>query len=243
MKNSKNIYLALFLVFLSFELINAQNTDEDLEAECTKDTIDYKISINLTKYLENENNIDKREIFSSLDDLKDKPIGVYVGSPSYGFNNIIEYDSIDDVLKDIRSHKIDAIICDSPSANYSQITTNDLTFLPESVGTVKIGYACQKDSEIFNNLVEYLGDNMDNVRNSYYKWMGINDDAKYIDKTLTGTNGVINAMFVFRSPPYVYKENGEQVGCLIDTLYDFARKYGYQLNIKEATNPYELVLP
>ncbi len=129
MKNSKNIYLALFLVFLSFELIISQTTDEDLEAECTKDTIDYKISINLTKYLENENNIDKREIFSSLDDLKDKPIGVYVGSPYYGFNNTIEYDSIDEVLKDIRSHKIDAIICDSPSANYSQITTNDLTFL------------------------------------------------------------------------------------------------------------------
>ena len=36
MKNSKNIYLALFLVFLSFELINAQNTDEDLEAELQK---------------------------------------------------------------------------------------------------------------------------------------------------------------------------------------------------------------
>ena len=106
-----------------------------------------------------------------------------------------------------------------------------------------MGYICQKNSEIFNNLVEYLGDNTDNVMNTYYKWMGINDDVKYINKTLTGTNGVINAMLVFRGPPYVYKENGEQVGCLIDTLYDFARKYGYQLNIKEATNPYELVLP
>ena len=104
-----------------------------------------------------------------------------------------------------------------------------------------MGYICQKNSEIFNNLVEYLGDNTDNVMNTYYKWMGINDDVKYINKTLTGTNGVINAMLVFRGPPYVYKENGEQVGCLIDTLYDFARKYGYQLNIKEATNPGELV--
>ena len=40
MKNSKNIYLALFLVFLSFEQIISQTTDEGLEAKCTKDTID-----------------------------------------------------------------------------------------------------------------------------------------------------------------------------------------------------------
>ncbi len=240
MKNSKNIYLALFLVFLSFELIISQTTDEDLEAECTKDTIDYKISINLTKYLENENNIDKREIFSSLDDLKDKPVGIYEGSSLDGLTNTIEYDFVDEALKDIRSHKIDAFICDSATANYTQITTSDLTLLPGRVGKIKIGYACQKDSEIFNKLVEYLGENNDIVMNTYYKWMGINDDTKYIDKTLTGTNGVINAMFVSRNPPYVYKENGEQVGCQIDTLYDFARKYGYKLNIKEATNQDEL---
>ena len=243
MKNSKKIYLALFLVFLSFELIISQTTDEDLEAECTKDTIDYKISINLTKYLENENNINKREIFSSLDDLKDKIVAIPKDSPFNGtFTNYIEYDSVGGLLKDIRSHKIDAFICDSATANYTQISTNDLAFLPESVGTLKMGYICQKNSEIFNNLVEYLGDNTDNVMNTYYKWMGINDDVKYINKTLTGTNGVINAMLVFRGPPYVYKENGEQVGCLIDTLYDFARKYGYQLNIKEATNPGEIYM-
>ena len=240
MKNSKKIYLSLFLVFLSFELIISQTTDEDLEAECTEDSIDYKISINLTKYLENENNIDKRDIFSSADDLKDKPVGVYEGSSFDGFTNTIGYGSVDEVLKDMRAHKIDAFICDSATANYTQITTNDLTVLPGSVGKIKIGYACQKNSEIFNKLVEYLAENADNVMNTYYKWMGINYEGKYIDKTLTGTNGVINAMFIFSNPPYVYIENGEQAGCQIDTLYDFARKYGYKLNIKEATNAGEL---
>ena len=227
MKNSKKIYLALFLVFLSFELIISQTTYEDLETECTEDSIDYKISINLAKYLENENNIDKREIFSSVDDLKDKPVGIFEGSLPYGFTNNIEYDSVEEELKDIRSHKIDAFICDSSSAIYNQITMNDLTLLPGSVGKIKLGYACKKDSEIFNKLVEYMGENNDYVMNTYYKWMGINDDGKYIDKTLTGTNGVINAMFVFRSPPDLYIENGEQLGGQIDILYEFARKYGY----------------
>ena len=216
MKNSKKINLALFLVFLSFEIIISQTTDEDLEAECTEYSIDYKISINLAKYLENENNIDKREIFSSLDDLKDKPVGIYEGSSLDGLTNTIEYDFVDEALKDIRSHKIDAFICDSATANYTQITTSDLTLLPGSVGNIKIGYACQKDSEIFNKLVEYLGENNDIVMNTYYKWMGINDDTKYIDKTLTGTNGVINAMFVSRNPlMYIKKMENKSVVKLI----------------------------
>jgi ABC-type amino acid transport substrate-binding protein len=62
--------------------------------------------------------------------------------------------------------------------------------------------------------------------------MGINDDGKFINKTLTGTNGVIKAMCI-NLPPFTYPdENGELIGLEVEALYKFAREYGYQLEIE-----------
>ena len=71
----------------------------------------------------------------------------------------------------------------------------------------------------------------------HYKWMGISEDDKIIDKNLSGGNGEIKAMFILEYPPYTYKnEEGEAVGGEIEVLYNFAREKGYTLNIQEVSS-------
>ena len=46
--------------------------------------------------------------------------------------------------------------------------------------------------------------------------MGINDEGKFINKTLTGENGVIKAMCI-NLPPFTYQdENGELIGLEVE---------------------------
>ena len=79
-----------------------------------------------------------------------------------------------------------------------------------------------------------------NFLNVYYKWMGINEESTYTNKTLPGNRDVIKALF-FIYPPYVYKnEEGELVGSLVQFLYGFATVFGYQVDLKEASSIEEI---
>ena len=184
-------------------------------------------------YLDNENNIDGRELYSSIEDLKDKKLGTF----SYltidkSFKNVIHYKNYDELMSDLRKHKLDGILVDSSTANYTQSFSNDLSVIPGSGGIISPAYIAQKDSDILTKLLEFSEANIKYLDYIFYKWMGINDDGKFINKTLTGKNGVIKALCV-NLPPFTYKdENGELVGFEVETLYEFAREYGYQLEIE-----------
>ena len=79
---------------------------------------------------------------------------------------------------------------------------------------------------------EYYTNNEEDLYYIFYKWMGINDDGFYINKTLNGTNGLIKAMCI-NLPPFTFPdENGDLVGLEVEILYKFARLYGYQLEIE-----------
>lgn len=98
-----------FLIFLFFSfmgitlqnnpnrILNNENLDEILDPKCDGNSINYSIYANLTKYLENENNIDGRDIYNSLDDLKNKKIGIYAPTyrDNFGFQNLQEFEDKD----------------------------------------------------------------------------------------------------------------------------------------------------
>ena len=87
---------------LSIIIINAQNISEIIEPKCDGETIKYSIYANLSEYLENENNIDGRELYNSVDSLKSKKVGVLSGFyyNKSNFDNAIEYNSYDDLIDD-----------------------------------------------------------------------------------------------------------------------------------------------
>ena len=62
----KRVYLAaLFLLFLA-KFTYSESIEEAIKTKCDGKTIKYSIHANLKEYLENENNIDKRDIYNKL---------------------------------------------------------------------------------------------------------------------------------------------------------------------------------
>ena len=200
---------------------------------CSKKQIQYTILADIMTYLDNENNIDGRELYSSIEDLKDKKLGTFsILTIDKSFKNVIQYKDYDELMSDLRKHKLDGILVDSSTANYTQSFSNDLSVIPGNAGIISPAFVAQKDSDIFQKLLEFYENNSDNLYFIFYKWMGINDHGKFINKTLTGKNGVIKAMCI-NLPPFTYKdENGELIGLEVEILYEFAREYGYQLEIE-----------
>ena len=230
------MFVLLFL--LSIIIINAQNISEIIEPKCDGETIKYSICANLSEYLENENNIDGRELYNSVDALKSKKIGTLSGfyfNRSI-FDNITDYNSYEDLIDDLRKHKLDAIVLNDGLGNNSQMFTNDISTLPGMPILLDIGIGFQKDNvTLLNQVNEFL--KKDILEQKKNQWLGINYQIQYINKTLSGENGTINAVVLLNNPPFSYKDkSGEMTGGDIDFIYEFARENGYQINLITANS-------
>ena len=230
------MFVLLFL--LSIIIINAQNISEIIEPKCDGETIKYSICANLSEYLENENNIDGRELYNSVDALKSKKIGTLSGfyfNRSI-FDNITDYNSYEDLIDDLRKHKLDAIVLNDGLGNNSQMFTNDISTLPGMPILLDIGIGLQKDNvTLLNQVNEFL--KKDILEQKKNQWLGINYQIQYINKTLSGENGTINAVVLLNNPPFSYKDkSGEMTGGDIDFIYEFARENGYQINLITANS-------
>ena len=220
------------LIFLLLTIIiNTQNISEIIEPKCDGETIKYSIIANLSEYLENENNIDGREFYNSMDALKSKKVGVLSGF-DYNrslFDNAIEYNSYDDLIDDLSKHKLDAIVLHGGTANNVEMFTNDISkFKGERM---LIGVGLQKDNvTLLNQINDFLVVAMNTTKKEV--WLGINYQIQYINKTLSGENGTINVVTILNNPPYSYRDkSGEITGADIDFIYGFAKDHGYQINM------------
>ena len=245
-KTSNYLSMALLLIlFISIIFtINAQSIEELIEPKCDDKTIKYSIFANLSEYLENEKNIDNREIFKSIEDLKTKRVGtlsdLYFDTSK--FDNITKYDSYEKMVESLRHFNLDAIIMDDGTGNITQMFTNDISYVDEIVEMAFIGFGLQKDNTTLSNQLNSILQNIDKLsmgESERVKWLGINYQVKIIDKNLTGENGTLNAVVRLKNEPYSYKDkNGEILGSEINFLYNFAQNFGYNLNIIEA-NTYD----
>ena len=217
---------------LSIIIINAQNISEIIEPKCDGETIKYSIYANLSEYLENENNIDGRELYNSVDSLKSKKVGVLSGFyyNKSNFDNAIEYNSYDDLIDDLRKHKLDAIVLHGGMANNVQMFTNDISQLNGQ--RMLIGIGLQKDNVTLLNQMNKFIALASNSTTKKDLWLGINYQIQYINKTLSGENGTINVVTLLNNPPYSYRDKkGEMTGGDIDFIYGFARDNGYKINL------------
>ena len=246
MNNTQNIKLfaRLTIFLLLIQIIFPQNVSELIQPKCTNKKVEYSILANMEEYLDNENNIDGREFYSTIDDLKSK--NAKVGTLSFfqldDFTNVEKYNSLEDLLEALRKHEVDAIFTDISFANFSQINSSTYSQIPGEVNLFNLTFVCEKNSDIYEKLNEFQSKNKQSgkFQKTYYKWMGINEDGYYINKTLVRNNGILKAL-VFYYPPYVFKdEKGELVGSTVQFLYGFCGYNGYQLDLKITTSIDEL---
>ena len=236
-------FILVFTILLSIKNYNTQSIDDLIKPKCTSQSISYSILANLSEYLENEKNIDGREIYKNIEDLKSKRVGttkdIYFNESNFKFDSLNRtYDSYDSLIEDLRAHNLDAIITYSSNSNYTQMFTNDLSNF-ELLERQFSSFGIQKGNKtLFNQINDILG-NRTLIDEIGIKWLGVNYQTKYIDKNLAGNNGILNIVVKANDLMYCYKDdNGELLGPDIEVLYEFARKNGYKLNIIEV-NTYD----
>ena len=238
----------LLLILIYSLVISNMNSQNILEPQCSLNSIKYSIIANLSEYLENEKNIDGRDIYKEpvISALKTKKIGAMKElefNRSY-FDNIEEYDSYDVLVKDLQSRKLDAIVLNEGYANKTQFLTDDLSRIKRMIDILPHALGFQKNSQFLDSFNDFLSSLT--VRDDIIKlWKSINYGAKSIEdqkKSLTGENGTLNVLFRLNTEPYSYKdENGEITGLEIFMVYEFARVKGYAVNLKGANTYQELI--
>jgi ABC-type amino acid transport substrate-binding protein len=205
---------------------------------------------NLSEYLENEKNIDGREIYATpiQDSLKTKKVGILKEFElnRANFDNIEEYDSYEDLIKDLQNRKLDGIIINEGLSNKTLYFTDDISRINTPLEVKSHSFAFQKGNTDYLNSFNDFMKNSDGGKEKFIRlWKSINTGEKAIEeekKGLTGENGIINAVFRLNNEPYAYKdENGEITGIEILILYNYARENGYGVNLKGANSYDELI--
>ena len=228
----------VLLVLLSFAEFNSQNISLVTPICNDNGTITYSLYGNVTNYLENNNNIDKRNFFNRPSDLKDKTIGVLPGFPinKDEYPNVIVYPNTEDLVKALKNHSIDGAITDKTTNDYIILHNYDLYRIPENVGKSQYTIIFQKNDQKFPQLFGQFASNT-SIPNIVETWSGINYDAQKIDKNFNGNNGNIRAIAYLNNRPYAYKdENGESTGACLDIIYSFAKSAGYNVQFQEASS-------
>ena len=225
------------LVFLLISIIHyayLQNYDELIQPKCIGNTIKYSIIADLKDYLlSDNNNIDGRDLYGEVDDLKTKKVGILKGtliSPGR-FDNLISYEKINDMIIDLRNHKLDAAIVDNGVCNFTQAFEDDLTLLEGFFQLNFVGFAVQKDNITLLNEINELIGNSNSKINERRVWYGFDEEQKHIFKEQNGTRGYLNIMYRLEFPPYAYIEDGEPIGTEISFIYHFTNLYGYRVNL------------
>ena len=238
----------LLFIFIYSIIISNINSQNILDPQCSLNSIKYSIVANLSKYLENEKNIDGREIYKEpvISTLKTKKIGTMkeLEFNHSLFDNIEEYDSYDSLIKDLQSRKLDAIVINEGYANKTQFLTDDLSRIRRPIVVLRHALGFQKDSQYVNSFNEFSDSVTDKAK--YVKlWKSMNYGGKSIEeekKGLTGENGTLNALYRLNNEPFAYEdENGEITGLEILMIYDFAKLKGYGVNLKGANTYPELI--
>ena len=171
------------LFLLSIQIIFTNNVSELIQPKCKNKKAEYSILVDIKEYLNNEDNIDGREFYSNIEDLKSK--NAKIGTLSFfqlnDFPNAEKYNTLEDLVESLRKHKVDAIFTDGSYANITQIHSTDLSQIPGEVNNISCVFICKKNYTIYQKIIEFQNMNIHSGRfhSTRYKWMGINEEGYY----------------------------------------------------------------
>ena len=233
-KYSKQIIILLLLSLI--QILQAYNIEELIKPICSNNSIKYSIVAKLKEYLEFQNNIDKKEMYTSLDVFKSKKLGTLSGT-YYNktiYKSVKEYDTYEQLFGELRTFKIDGVIQPDKYAEDIKFFSDDLSLFPEPIQINKIGFGIQKNNVTLKNQINEFIKNYKNFHEEKINaWSRFNFDEKNIDTELTGENGILNVVVRFANYPYTYKEDNKIMGSEIEFIYLFAKVYRYNLKLKE----------
>ena len=190
--------------------------------------------------------------YSSLEDFRDKRIGVLTGTiqgaaveKEFPDAEVSYYNTHADLLATLRQNKIDAFSDSDIIVRYSMIENRDLTYLDEYLAEpVEIGAIFAKN-EKGDQLRSQLNDFLKNIRNDGTLeklddiWYGTDNSLKKVKDptTLSAKNGVLRLATDTSNPPVSYRGEDQIIGIDIDIATRFCEAYGYGLEIVDMSFP------
>ena len=233
--------LLITLILSLLEVSNLQNIEELTKPKCDGKKIEYSIYAKFEEYLKNENNIDGRDIYKNLDDLKDKNMGMLeegINEISMDINPFsklqpLSYDPTA-ILNKLNTHELDGIIIYNSIAEDFQMFSKEATKWI-SLGSEQLKFIINKEkTELKAQLNDFISSGNLLINEYKKKWRLISLDDRYLDlDNLKGTNGTIKIAYREDLYPFVYKDsfNGDIIGIEMNFIYDFAEKYNYKIEL------------
>lgn len=188
------------------------------------------------------------EEYTSLEQLKDKQIGVITGMITD--QSAIDYwgQSIDlnyyknqtDMIAALYAGKVDAIIVDEPVALEIVNRNKGLAFIKEKIKDDSYGFAFAKTEkglalrDEFNSFLKTANDGH-LLQDMGTIWLGTDKSVQTIEpvESLSSENGKIRFATCLTVPPFGYIDNGKAVGFEVDLITRFCKAYGYGLELSD----------
>ena len=184
--------------------------------------------------------------YGSLDQLKDRRIGIPSGTSfdltvkkAFPEAELFYFNNQSDLLMALTTNKIDAFPSDEPVIRYIMNQRSDISYIPEYLENFEFAYCFPKTPEgqkLRDEISEFISGlkangSLDAIAS---KWFGTDESAKTLPKLdeLPATNGTLVMATDGDYMPFEYVREGKVVGYDVDIAAQFCQAYGYGLKIE-----------
>lgn len=178
---------------------------------------------------------------SSVNDVKDKKIGVLLGSvhDTYAIKNypnatILQYKSPSEILLAVKSQKVDAAFYTTETLREMIRSDNEIKILGDTLFAVPIGMGFNKENtklrEQFNSFLRLIKSNGE-YQDMVNRWL-INGEYEMpeLKKTITSGNLVVGTVSD-KGLPFTVIQDGKMIGFDIELVERFASHIGKELKL------------
>ena len=211
-----------------------------------KKILNILIMITMSLVLFSCSDTDNRQAITSIDDLKDKRIGIKQGTIYDSISKrlfpdaqFFYFNNDADLTVALKGNKIDGFAGDDAIITEIVNQNPEIAKIGEHVSTIDVCLVFAKNekgeelAKKMNVLIKELKDNGELDR-LYDKWLNYDSNTKSYDLSkLTGENGTITLATQTGAPPFNILLNGKVTGYEIELTALFCEKYGYKLVINE----------
>ena len=246
------------LLIVSLCLINFSCLADIPEARYDGNKLTYSILYNLTKYLEilskNNSEVEKKEIYNSVNDLSNKKGGIVKGSifeiiskENNTLDNYVLFDSYEEAQIALNNYSIDYFICYREIiGELIQMNSENLTYINESFEQFKdFDFGCainKQNQELIDGIKLVFATYLHFINFYLNNWIGIEDGYNNINKTMKNPKLHFNYMSNFNTRPYAFiNENNEEVGLSTQLLYEYARFFDKNISVERTFTDEDLI--
>ena len=186
------------------------------------------------------------EGFNSIEELKDKRIGIKQGTvyddiskKTFPDAEFFYFASASDLASALKGNKIDAFAIDDTILTEVIKENPEIGRLDEHVASFECAFVFNKDAhgaelaEKMNVMLKELSESGE-LDKLYEKWLNYDSNTKMYDiDSLKGGNGQITLASQTGCPPFTILLNGKIAGYEVELVALFCEKYGYTLDVDE----------